>query len=118
MASGLTIDKASLDRVQRNIQRRLEQQKRDAERALDEEAASVGAESDANVPVDTGELKESRRIERRGLEASVGYTAPHALAVHEDLTASHDDGKAKFLEDAIRNRVSRFGRDIAQKIKI
>ena len=32
----------------------------------------------------------------------VGFTAPYAAIVHEDLTAAHDDGQAKFLERAQR----------------
>lgn len=36
------------------------------------------------------------------LEGVVGYSAPHALSVHEDLEAYHDDGQAKFLEQPAR----------------
>jgi hypothetical protein len=39
---------------------------------------------------------------RKALTATVGYSAPYALYVHEDLTAFHPNGRAKFLEEPAR----------------
>lgn len=121
--AGLQIDRASLRRVIANIERRAQQMKRDAAGFIGERAHETLRDSQKEVPVSTGELVESGFVgpveTRPGtIEATIGYTAPHALAVHEDLTARHDDGKAKFLEDPVRREVPRFGRDLARAIKV
>lgn len=47
-----------------------------------------------------GELNKSGKI----FNINVGYSAPHAIFVHEDLTANHPNGgQAKYLEAASRN---------------
>lgn len=53
------------------------------------------------APVDTGELRGSGRVETDGLQGTVVYEAPHAVAVHENLEVRHNDGQAKFLEAAL-----------------
>lgn len=77
--------------------------------------------SSEQVPVDTLTLLTSLYYEitgdyRTGWEARIGYggngdpvnpktgkrASSYMLAVHEDLTAYHPHGKAKFLEDPIR----------------
>jgi hypothetical protein len=37
-----------------------------------------------------------------GKRVSVGFSAPYAVFVHEDLTAFHSNGVAKFLETPMR----------------
>jgi hypothetical protein len=77
------------------------------EKAVFAEANAVLNESKKIVPVDTGALKSSGRVERpvvnaAGVTVEVSYggaAAPYALYVHEDPTASHAPGKSfKFLE--------------------
>lgn len=41
----------------------------------------------------------------------------YMVAVHEDLSAKHDQGKAKFLEDPVRQYESRFYSKSAQIIR-
>jgi hypothetical protein len=61
--------------------------------------------SQHQVPVDTGYLRASGsvsdpEVSPSSVEVNVGYSAPYALWVHEDLAAHHTPpGKAKFLED-------------------
>lgn len=55
--------------------------------------------SKAEVPVDTGELRESGYVKAAGLNVSVGFNASHAAKVHEQIEVRHDDGKARFLMD-------------------
>lgn len=43
----------------------------------------------------------------------VGFTAPYAIYVHENLTARHRIGQAKFLEVAAR----KYQREIAEVVK-
>lgn len=51
-----------------------------------------------NTPKRSGELRGSGRVAGAGLEASVAFTAPHAIAVHERTDVRHAVGQAKFLE--------------------
>jgi len=64
----------------------------------------VAKEADRLVPVDTGALKNSQEIH----DDAIVYTAPYGVYVHEDLTARHPHGEAKFLEKAWRNKRSDF----------
>jgi hypothetical protein len=65
-------------------------------------------ESQRIVPVDTGNLKNgarTRNIGGQGYKADVvvEYLAEYAVAVHENLQASHKSGKrAKYLEEPAR----------------
>lgn len=68
---------------------------------VDSAAQRLLKKSQPHVPVDEGELKSSGYVVVNGSEASVVYDAPHAVFVHEDLEAHHDQGSAKFLEKAI-----------------
>jgi hypothetical protein len=60
----------------------------------------------AAVPVDTGELKASGWMRFAGagntFTFTIGYSAPHAIYVHEDLTVYHAQGQAKFVEGPMR----------------
>jgi hypothetical protein len=47
----------------------------------------------------------------------VGYTAPYAIYVHENLQANHPTGQAKFLEKALRRTDRRLATIIANSIK-
>jgi hypothetical protein len=38
------------------------------------------------------------------VDGEVGYTAPHAVLIHEDLTMPHQNGQAKYLEQPYRQR--------------
>lgn len=51
-----------------------------------------------NCPVKTGNLRNSGYVHVLGYEVTIGFDAPYAADVHENLTAQHDNGEAKFLE--------------------
>jgi hypothetical protein len=53
------------------------------------------------TPRKTGALRASARAKQKGDEAEVSWSAPYAAPVHEDLTAHHATGGAKFAERAI-----------------
>jgi ornithine cyclodeaminase/alanine dehydrogenase-like protein (mu-crystallin family) len=66
------------------------------------------AEAQKLTPVRTGNLKASASTRlirkgqgRRGGLCQVGFSAHYAIYVHENLTAHHNNGQAKFLEDAM-----------------
>lgn len=87
-------------------------------------AKMVYDKSQELVPVETGALKESGRIEVTGTgfgaKATVAYggpTAPHAFVVHEDLEAYHAPPTcAKYIAKAVTMTrgaaVARVGRQI------
>lgn len=76
-----------------------------AARALFEEAQIEMTESKRRVPVDTGALRESGRVEEAeegAVRLVYGDAAvDYALEVHENLEAFHPNGEAKFLERPI-----------------
>lgn len=95
--------------------------------------------SKAQVPKDTGTLEASafyevqRREDVQGYlyEGIVGYgghgnptnlksgqqASEYVLAVHEDLHAYHENGKAKFLEDPVLEFAEQFPRTVATYIE-
>lgn len=88
------------------------------------EANEVLNESKKLVPVDTGALKNSGRVEQprvdgRGVSVEVTYggaAAPYALYVHEDPDASHAAGKTyKFLEIPAKKRAPIFTRNVKRR---
>ncbi len=88
------------------------------------EAQSVLNESKKIVPVDTGVLKNSGKVEKptireAGVSVEVTYggaAAPYALIVHEDLNARHAPGKsAKYLEIPALQRKPLFTRNVKMR---
>ena len=91
-------------------------------------------ESLKQVPRDTETLAKSGYIEIKGayknFTGEVGYggngdpinpktgepASSYALIVHEDLTAEHPVGKAKFLEDPVREYANKFKRNVVSVI--
>lgn len=69
------------------------------------------------VPVDTGQLKASGRIEGEGLHRTIRYTDPVAAIVHEDLRANHTNGQAKFLETAMNTKRDEARAAIAASVR-
>ena len=99
--------------------------------ALYQEAETIMADSKTNyVPVDVGTLHNSGHVqmpEISGSKASVllgfgGAASDYALAVHENLTARHTVGQAKYLEKpmlaAARGMTDRLGRRIRSELGI
>lgn len=92
--------------------------------ALFMEANEVLNASKRIVPVDTGALKNSGRVEQpkitpRDVSVEITYggaAAPYALYVHEDPDASHAPGKTfKFLEKPARERAPIFTRKVKER---
>lgn len=77
------------------------------QRGLEDEAGTIMEAAIDQVPVDTGALRDSGRIERpqaSGREVTIAFgfgggDVDYAVYVHEDLQATHTNGKAKYLED-------------------
>ena len=88
-------------------------------KAINDSAQEIHNESQRVVPVDTGNLRGSARIERASsdnLRATISYggsAADYALAVHE----AHPDGsKRKYLERPAREYATAFLEAVASEI--
>lgn len=97
--------------------------------AYDEARFELGL-TKLQVPVETGQLRASGRVDKYPLDfsgalalAAIAYGGPagsgpgqtqdvdYALAVHEDLSAYHDHGNAKYVENVVNEE---FGTGRAQ----
>ena len=109
---------------------------RGTKKATTEAAETILSESKLQVPLETSTLLRSAyyEVKRRtdtskntwAYEAEIGYggngdpinpvtgmpASSYMVAVHEDLEAEHPTGKAKFLEDPVRDYSGRFERTI------
>lgn len=94
---------------------------RDLEQAVFGTANAVLNESKKIVPVDTGTLKDSGRVERPkvdedGIEVEITYggaASRYALIVHENMNARHADGKsAKYLEIPVKAAEATFVKSV------
>lgn len=98
-----------------------------------EQAQEVMQESIAECPKNTGTLASTAFVGkvRQGIVTTVnfGYTgqarnpvngrlaSAYAVREHEDLTLKHPNGKAKFLEDPLRNYGKTMHTTLGRKIK-
>ena len=70
---------------------------------LEKLATEIMSLSQSRCPVDTGTLRGSAQIRREEKSVSVGYggaASSYSIKVHEDMSAHHPVGQAKFLETA------------------
>jgi hypothetical protein len=79
-------------------------------------------ESQKLVPVDTGELKNSKYIDEPywdgdRLRGALGYTAPHALTVHENHDAIYRVGQSNYLAQPLDESAPYMVRRIAATIR-
>ena len=89
-----------------------------------DELLSVASESVPVAPVGGGFLRDSgnAEVDAAGLSAQVSYGGPSdkpslPVWVHEDTTAKHGTGHAKWLEMAAKETAKRLGIKIGMSIK-
>lgn len=89
------------------------------------QAEGIMTKSRRLVPVDTGALRASGRVEDPNFETATrvvaelsygGSAAPYALYVHEDLNARHSVGQAKYLEQPVRAALPGFVRAVTSAL--
>lgn len=86
------------------------------------EAEKIMTESQRQVPVDTGRLKNSKfmvhTITKDGVVSTFGYRADYAVYVHEmpPDRMTHINGKWKFLEDPLKAAVDGFQSRVADYV--
>src|SRR5262245_6344165 len=90
----------------RKLQEGIAAKRQQAANATHAAAETVLVTAKERVPVATGALRESGRVETvvedNTIKSTIVFDAPYAAKVHEDLDARHDNGQAKFLESALR----------------
>lgn len=85
------------------------------EDALEAMAKLYVDEAKANVPVDTGNLRDSISYDVRDEQAEVGTNVEYAVAV-ELTDASHKIGKAHFLRDSGQDNKDKFEKIARDKL--
>lgn len=94
--------------VKREIERYRRKYPQLTAEALYMEEEAVLSQSKLLVPVDTGRLRASGYAETPTIglfiEGEVGYETKYAVPVHENLSARHSVGQAKFLEVPAQQR--------------
>ena len=137
MRATLNVSKRSMNEFNAKCEVILTKIGRNTRKASEEACRVISKESLEQVPRDTGTLASSQFWEvtgnyRVGWTATIGYggngnpvnpktgkTASYYMAaVHENLDASHPIGKAKFLEDPVRDYASEnFPRTVIQALE-
>ena len=97
--------------------------------ALNVEGENIMGKSVRDTPVDTGRLKSTGHVklpqQRRGVvEVVLAYGTNYAIYVHEIVShrvtsgpVYHKSGKAKFLEDAVKNGAKGFTERVKKQVK-
>lgn len=87
------------------------------EPAIRKMAIEIVARAKQLAPIDTGDLRRSIGMRMYGDMALIFATMEYAAAVHEDLTAHHDEGTgAKFIEIPLREVSGTMAQEIARKV--
>ena len=71
-----------------------------------------------NCPVKTGDLRDSGYVRVLGYEVEIGFSDKKAAAVHEDTSARHDNGQAKFLEAPFKTADRILPEAVARKARV
>ena len=92
--------------------------KRGMQEVLLDGAERIADESQSQVPISSGELRENCKVTLDGeLSVTIGYDLPYAVIQHENLAIKHDGGKAKFLENPFEMECGNIVAAAAEKIK-
>lgn len=68
------------------------------------------------TPVDSGNLRASLRTDSTAAQVRLGSNVEYAPAVHENLTARHEVGQAKFIEAPLQQNAAAWAAFIAKTI--
>ena len=92
-----------------------------AKRGLRNAAEVVLDEAVNRAPVETGALRASGKTATDGMEAAIGFgsgpTAQYSIVQHEKVGYHHNDGEAKYLENAVRAKQGDVVNIIADEIR-
>lgn len=123
----IRVDIKGVEKVRREMARLGERAPKVLAGALFREGERIMAESKQQVPVDTGNLRNTGhvalpRVTRSRVEVDLGYggpAAPYALKQHEDLTLRHPTPgqKGKYLQDPAEAAASGMGQRLANEVR-
>lgn len=92
-----------------------------AAQALNEIAEQVMTRAKEMTPVDTGRLRASGMVSdyatERDMSATLSFGTEYAVPVHENMSAKHQTGSAKYLERPVNEEAGRFLEDMAKGIR-
>lgn len=90
-----------------------------AEKALDDVAFNILAESRDQAPFDIGTLIKSSKVEKSApLQRTISYNTPYAVKLHEHPEFHFRNGrKAKYLEDPLKKFAGRGLRELQKELK-
>lgn len=91
--------------------------KRGSSRGLAIAGEHISGVSVQQTPVEEGTLRRSHQVSLGDMEVAVSVDTPYAVAVHEDMSARHPDGNAKFLENAFNSETKESAEIIAREIR-
>ena len=80
-------------------------------------AEVVKQEAIQRAPLDTGYLRNTAQAQAEGNEAVVSFDGPYSVRQHEEVGYHHQDGEAKYLENAVIAKQSVVAQVIAQSIR-
>ena len=110
--------------MQRKIQEEIERKKRQMGEGMRAEMERVAEKARDAVPVKTGALRDSIHAtgpEFKGDRIEVGVVAgeglDYAVVVHEDLSAHHEHGGAKFIERPLLESANEILPGVAKVVK-
>lgn len=130
-----------IDKVLRNINRQIARMKEVTVEGVEDVGLDLLGKAVRDAPVDTGDLRGSgtaafgdnviaegtkegsvivtgRAGRSAKPEVTVGFSVPYAHRQHEDLEYHHPrGGKAKYLEDPLKQNAKQYVRHIAEKVR-
>ena len=85
------------------------------------EMQTILQDAQAITPVDTGLLRASGHVSDPivtdgEIDVEIGFYTNYAIYVHEDLSAKHPTGQAKFLETAIDDHLDDLAENILKRV--
>jgi hypothetical protein len=88
---------------------------------FDQFGAHCGGDAQDRAPIDKGILRASEtelptESTATGFTKVIGFNTSYAAAVHENLTAHHPQGEAKYLENAMRHNAPKLVPFLAGKV--
>lgn len=122
----MSLEITGVDQVVKNLSRMAPWFQKELARALNEESEAMMALAKERTPVDKGALRASGHvplpdIKPTEITQTMGFGGPgvdYAIPVHENLTAHHPVGQAKFLESVIVEATPKFAERLAARVNL
>ena len=84
---------------------------------LQEAADVIHQEAVLRAPKETGVLRNTSFTQSEGNEAIVAFDTPYAVRQHEEVGWNHQDGEAKYLENACIAKRDEVSQILAEALK-